>query len=361
MSRRRIRGWLVAPIAALVLFAWPLPAWLVEAVYSRHGYRWWQTWMTAVSNRLPFAVLDVLILAVVAGLVWRGLRLARDAAQGGVISAVWEGVRRAARAAGMLALVFLLSWGLNYRRQPLSDVLPPVRSASVDDVRAAVLAANGLAARLRPIVAPASLDTSALVTRLPQPLNAALASLDRPGLPVAGRPKTSYVLTPFFRWAGIDGMVDPFALETILYPGLLPFERPFILAHEWAHLAGAADEAEASAIGWLACMKGGPAFAYSASLYLIVEGSTALPPPVWREVSRQLDLGVRADLVALAQRQRQEQPDVQRAAFRAYDGYLRANHVGDGVASYDRALSFILSPRLREALTSYPVDRAPRP
>ena len=44
-------------------------------------------------------------------------------------------------------------------------------------------------------------------------------------------------------------MLNPFGLETIVLPDLLPYERPFVVAHEWAHLAGHADEAEASAIG----------------------------------------------------------------------------------------------------------------
>ena len=56
---------------------------------------------------------------------------------------------------------------------------------------------------------------------------------------------------PYFRWTGVDGMVDPFGLEVLVNPDLLPWERPFVAAHEWAHLAGFADEAEASFVGWL--------------------------------------------------------------------------------------------------------------
>jgi hypothetical protein len=50
---------------------------------------------------------------------------------------------------------------------------------------------------------------------------------------------------------------------------------------------------------------------------------------------------------------RQQKPQVQRAAFRVYDEYLKANQVEDGTASYGRALSLILSPRLRDALEGY--------
>ena len=41
-------------------------------------------------------------------------------------------------------------------------------------------------------------------------------------------------------------MTDPFLLETLIAPDLLEVERPFVIAHEWAHLAGYADESEAN-------------------------------------------------------------------------------------------------------------------
>src|SRR5207247_6328116 len=64
-----------------------------------------------------------------------------------------------------------------------------------------------------------------------------------------GRPKQS-VLDIYFRSAGVDGMTDPFFLETLVASGLLPFERPHVIAHEWSHLAGFADEGEANFVGW---------------------------------------------------------------------------------------------------------------
>jgi hypothetical protein len=41
-------------------------------------------------------------------------------------------------------------------------------------------------------------------------------------------------------------MTDPFFLETLVASDVLPFERPFLVAHEWSHLAGIADEGEAN-------------------------------------------------------------------------------------------------------------------
>jgi hypothetical protein len=148
-------------------------------------------------------------------------------------------------------------------------------------------------------------------------------------------------------------MIDPLALESILDSELLPVERPFVLAHEWGHLTGAADEAEASAIGWLACMHGDPGLAYSASIYLIEEAAAAMPRQARQQALSGLDPGIRADLIEIAQRAaRREQPQVQHAASQVYDHYLKANRVADGNASYSRALSLILAEPLADALKS---------
>lgn len=355
-----VPGWLIAAVTSVVLFAVPFPAWVVEQFYSRRAFRWWQAGVTSLSNLAPFALLDVFIVLVVLLAAWRATRLATQARVTGLISPVWEGARRLIRAVAAVGLAFLFMWGLNYRRVPLDESLPPAGTLTVDELRGVVTEAGALGARIRPASAADTLAFDDVTRWLPDPFNDALGRLQRPRLETTGRPKFSLILTPFFTWAGVDGMIDPFALETIVHPDLLPFERPFALAHEWAHLAGSADEADASAVGWLACMRGRPELAYSATIYLIVEAGSALPREAWQEVSRRLDPAIRSDLEALARRQARQKPRVHRAAFRMYDEYLRANRVADGVASYSRALSLILSPPLREALSGYRAGRDPR-
>ena len=92
---------------------------------------------------------------------------------------------------------------------------------------------------------------------------------------VPARPKRS-IFDWYFRRAGVDGMTDPFLLETLVVGSLLPFERPFIVAHEWSHLAGIADEGEANFTGWLACVRGSAASAYSGWLFLYGELARAI-------------------------------------------------------------------------------------
>lgn len=357
VTSRPVLGWWWPPLAAVLLFAVPWPSALVEVAYSRVFYRGAQAMVTTISNLTPWTWLDVFVAGALVLSVRRLLMLLRNARAGGWWSAAGEMGRRVVRAAGYVGLAFLLLWGLNYRRAPLMTELSPVppASASVDDLRQLAIDASALAARTRP-EARRQLSSYAEIARvLPRPFDAALMHIDRPRLLVPGRPKYT-VFTPFFTRAGVTGMVDPFALESLVHPDLLPFERPFVLAHEWGHLAGLADEAEASAVGWSACMRGTDPLVYSASMYLLVETSAALPSRVWRDVLAATDPGVREDLRALAARLTLIQPMVQATSFKVYDRYLKANAVEDGVQSYSRALQLILLPVLRNQLNGLRAD-----
>jgi hypothetical protein len=296
-----VRLWIVLPVVAVVLALMPVPSWAVDDLYSRTFYPFLQRFVTAISNLIPVAVLDVLIVLTAIGVAVRLGILLRVARGGDIVGALFEGVKRLLRLAAIVAVVFFVAWGFNYRRTPLADAVAELPTASTAALEAAVADANDLATGLRPAVVQAPEPSYEDIAReLPAPMNAALAVINRTALATPGRPKYSLILTPFFTWAGVSGMLNPLALESLVDPGLLPPERPFVLAHEWAHLSGHADEAEASAVGWLACMKGGPPFAYSASLYLIAEAAGELPPASRRASLSKLSEGVRKDLELIA-------------------------------------------------------------
>ena len=159
---------------------------------------------------------------------------------------------------------------------------------------------------------------------------------------VPGRLKAS-LLGPYFRWAGIDGMVNPFALEVLGNPDLLPAERPFVAAHEWGHLAGFADEAEASYVGWLACIRAGDAAAYSGWLFLYWQLSAELDAATRARVWDTLVPEARRDVEAIVARLRRgEVRALRTASWQVYDQYLKANRVASGVRSYSAVVSLIL-------------------
>ena len=164
---------------------------------------------------------------------------------------------------------------------------------------------------------------------------------------VPGRPKRS-LLDWYFRRAGVAGMTDPFFLETLMASDILPFERPHVVAHEWAHLAGFTDEGEANFVGWLTCVNGTPPQQYSGWLFLYSEVLAGLPHERAQAVSARLSAGPRADLQALRDRSlREVNPRVSGAGWLVYDQYLKANRVEAGTASYAQVVQLVLGTGLR--------------
>src|SRR5262249_687397 len=151
---------------------------------------------------------------------------------------------------------------------------------------------------------------------------------------VPAHPKRS-LLDGYFRRVSVDGMTDPFFLETLASQSLLPFERPFVIAHEWGHLAGYADESEANFLACFTCLRGGPQERYSAWLSLYGTIVAALLPQDRATVVQRLEPGPRQDLIAMVDRVRREvNPTARRAGSAVYDRFLKANRVPAGIRSY---------------------------
>jgi len=342
------RIWHVFLIAvALALAFVPLPQATVERLYSAHLYGALQPRLTSLSNHAPFALLDLLIITTAmawVGLFARDLRDWRD--PGKPLQAVLRAAVRTMVWSAGAYLAFLLLWGLNYRRVRLVEALPfdaarVTRDAVAQAATIAVDRANALHDPGRPDEAAASIDPA-----LAGALNDALTDIGRPHTIVPARPKAS-LLDPYFTRAGVDGMTDPFFLETLVASDVLPFERPFVVAHEWAHLAGIADEGEANFVGWLASVRASPAAQYSGWLFLYRELADALPDRERAAVAARLAPGPRADLRAIRDRYlRHVNPRVSAAGWRVYDSYLKANRVEAGAASYAEVVRLVVGTRL---------------
>lgn len=328
-------------VALVAAFA-PMPAARVERLFSSGWYPIVQPPLTFVSNRVPFALFDALLIAtVIVVIVWLlavGTQLIRRG---------WRFVARIATLAAVLYLTFLAVWGLHYRREPLRQTLDFRDERVTEDA-------------LRQLADQAVSELNAMHPQLPQvwpeweDLRPQLTSAFRVAAAEIGvewhvelaEPKRS-LLNEYFRQTAIDGMVNPFFLEVLVNRDVLPFERPFVVSHEWGHLAGRASEDEASFLGWITCMHGPLAARYSAwiSLYGTIVG--ALPRDDQIEVGEALADGPRRDLAALRERiVSQSAPMARRASQAAYDRFLKANRLPEGVASYSQVVTLLLGTTL---------------
>jgi hypothetical protein len=338
----------VVAIAAAVAVM-PISANAVERWFSSGLYPRVQGVLTPVSNVLPVAWLDLLSIALVAWLAWIWRTALRRT--GGPI---WPRAGRAAvttlSAAAVLYLMFLALWGLNYRRVPMPQRLDLASQApSTEQV---VRLGRDVVARLNGAYGPAHDSRWELAAWRNESLRASFGSVQReladsrPAVP--GRLKQT-LFGLFFRWTAVDGMVNPFGLEVLANPDLLPFERPFVAAHEWAHLAGYADESEANFVGWLTCVRADVASQYSGWLYLYWQIVGELPAEERKRIGEGLREGPRGDLAAIAARLRRgDLPLLRRASWMMYDSYLKANRVEEGVRSYGAVVTLILRARFED-------------
>ena len=332
-----------AAIAAAIV---PLPPSIVERVYSAHVYTGVQPLLTSFSNLAPFALFDLLVATV--AMSWIALVVHDFVRVKGRLRAVALIVWRAIVWSAALYLAFLSIWGLNYRRVRLVDALAvdPAQVTAAAVKEAAVRAAgqmNALHAGAHAAGWPAG---DAIDPELAVALERAVADVGRTQAVVPGRPKRT-IFGWYFRRAGIDGMTDPFFLEILVSSDILPFERPFVVAHEWSHLAGIADEGESNFIGWLTCLRSSQPAQYSGWLFLYSELFRAANAGDRGAIATALAAGPRADLGAIRDRiARQVSPRVSAAGWRVYDSYLKANRVEAGAASYGEVVRLALGARL---------------
>jgi hypothetical protein len=324
----------------------PLPPKLVDRWYTARIYGTVQPLMTSLSNLAPIALLDVLLGAV--AVAWLALSVRDLLRAPSRMRGAWRVLVRTATWSSAFYLLFVALWGFNYRRPRLRDALPYDQSAVTVDAaaaagRLAVDRLNSLHDRAHAAGWPAA---NAVDASLERDFARSIRDVGITREVVPARPKRT-LLDWYFRRAGVDGMTDPFFLETLIVGTVLPYERAFVVAHEWSHLAGITDEGEANFTAWLTCARGAPVNAYSGWLFLYTELAGAVRGPARAALSDALAAGPRADLLAIRDRYvREVSPRVSTAGWRIYDSYLKANRVAAGAASYDEVVRLVLGTRI---------------
>lgn len=334
------RPWLpaaAAVVAAAGLWLAPVRPAVIERWYSRGVYPAWQRLATAVSNVAPFALFDVLIVAAA---IFAAVTIVRGRRAGSRSRAA----ARLVLAAALAAVWFQLAWGLNYRRMPIAESLGLRIEPRAEDA----LARFGRAVAAETAAAALDLERDRPVT--PARMLAELTSgfsraQQRVGLTTSarpGRPKHS-IFDPYFRWASIDGVTNPFIPETVIVSGLVPAEAYVTVAHEWAHLAGYASEDEANFVAWLACLEAQGGARYNAWLFALIKAAGAASREQARAWIAAAGPLAAEDLEAIRRRLLGSSPALSQAASSVYDRFLRANRVEGGVKSYDEVLELMLA------------------
>src|SRR5262245_49501236 len=206
---------------AAVLALTPLPPTLIETWFSTGLYPAIQGVLTPVSNLVPFAILDLLIVGALIAVIVALVRAVRSARRDHHLWPIVRVCRRLIVAAAVAYLVFLGLWGFNYRRLPMAQRLvvassPPSGEAVVD---LGLLAARQINTLYAEAHRPGSSNDEWRNNELRRAFSEVQRMLTDAPLARPGRLKWS-LLGPYFRWTSVDGMVDPFALEVLANPDL---------------------------------------------------------------------------------------------------------------------------------------------
>jgi hypothetical protein len=315
-------GWLLPAIAILTFIAsWlgVFPRSFVEQSFARRMFPIISGAAEKIADSVSFSWFD---LAVPIGLVL----------------ALWFIYRRRWKLlVNLIATVYLIffwSWGLNYHREPLASKLPvdsdKTKPSAIETfTKQAASQINRLYTEKQKL--PYKETEAREEARLR--VEHVIRIIDGSDWEAPYRIKISRIGDPWFHAAGIDGMFNPAGQEPIISNTVLDIERPFVIAHELAHVRGYPDEGDANVIAALATLLSRrPDFQYSGwlSLWLYLRNP---------EADMLLDPGPRSDLQRIFNRSRAERIQwINRLQTVILDWFLKSNHVEQGVRSYSRVV-----------------------
>jgi hypothetical protein len=143
---------------------------------------------------------------------------------------------------------------------------------------------------------------------------------------------------------GVSGVYMPFVGEANIDAALHPLEKPFSLAHEFAHGFGWGDEATCNFIAYLACSKStNPFTKYSGKLnyfrYVAANYRKIDPEKyaLWKQKS--VSTGIKNDLEAIALNA-QKFPTLLNTD-KIYDSFLKTQGMKSGIATYSRVVLWV--------------------
>lgn len=344
LSKTLIFGGFAAFFFTRVLARWA-SSWS-EAVYSHRIYPTIAWILGSLSDLVTFSLAEIAIFLLVWGATWKVGRLLLQWWRKSLSKR--ELGRRllyfAGGLAGALYLVFLVVWGFNYLRPPLEKRL---------DLKVSQVYPLDVYQTAQWLVEKTNRHQSHIeIDDWPSVYRELDRSLDQVVVDLGGIPISSALRIKHFQanrcmnWLGIDGVCMPFFSEAHINASLLPWEKPYVTAHEKAHLKGYTSENEASFLGYLACIRSRhPMARYSGYLNLLHTFLYALPGPIRKELYEKLHPGPQLHLQQIEARVLANISGVSRTHAQMNHYFLQFNMVRGGIASYSMVIQLEVARR----------------
>lgn len=242
------------------------------------------------------------------------------------------------KGAGSLAglyLLFLLSWGGNYYKEPLADYWQLDRDKWTDS---SVVAFDKYLVQEMNVLAPAY-NNATFETDVVKAKQLYQHETDcfYNGSGLFIKPS---LFVRLLRYMSVQGYYNPFTGEGQVDDGQPGFMLPYVISHELAHQAGIGAEDDANLLAYAVCMQSGDtSFMYSACLNVWMYTHFQLrlhDTAAANALRKELNPRTIAHLDTLRRLRIKYRNRFGNYTGDVYDQYLKMNHQKDGIQSYDK-------------------------
>ena len=332
---------------------WGLPVWAILFVilcryqpvwaegYARMVYPFLSVALSAFSSLFPFSLEEVLVVVCILWILLFPFIQRRRGKS-------WKYI--GGRELEMLAWIyvwFYFGWGLNYFRYNIYTRLqtPPVKYEEqkfMDFLHAYTDSLNTTYIPYAELpVETIDREVKDFYQNLPKEVGLVSPKNYQ-------RPKF-FTFTPLYSGVGVLGSMGPFFAEAQLNRDLLPVQLPFTYAHEFSHLLGVSNEAEANYWAYRACTESDiQTMRYSGYMgllpYVLSNASSLLTKEQFQEWVR----AIRPEIIASYNENRnywkeRYSPMIGKVQEVTYNLFLKGNQIPSGRKNYAEVISLLLS------------------
>ena len=319
--------WLILTVIGGAWLVVPVPNQLLEDVYSRKIFPALSSVIVRVFDLVPFSVAGISLLVVPILLVFLLVRVWRS--RPSRLGLLWR------LPLGLLAFygLFVLIWGASYRRLPIEEILK-LSSTSVTTQQIEDMASGLVAVMQKTANAARNRDRAFVSLRASLMQHVERINGVKPVLPVQVKSLPAGWLLLF----ETSGVISPLTLEAHVDAAL---PEPFFLAtaaHELAHTAGFAGEADTDLLASLAGLSASDAYArYATAITYYARVSNDLTDVTRKRLTAKLPARALEDFKALHEVYAAHQnPFAAQVSRSVYNRYLESQGVSAGIRDYSR-------------------------
>ncbi|PSL48054.1 uncharacterized protein DUF3810 [Chitinophaga niastensis] len=330
------------------LFAWSNR---FSDFYFHRWYDWSSLAFRQITGIVPFSVGDVIYTAWIVSGIFYLLKLCYK-----LIRLSWQDaglqVLRGIHFLLKVYLAFLILWGFNYERNPLTIdtglVSGPYNTQQLYQLSDTLLQlVNKDKANTGDTLGAMVADTSGAPMFQKAVGAYAVAAKTWPALRYRGVSVKPAMFGNWLNYTGTTGYLNPFTNEAQINTTVPAVLQPFITCHEIAHQLGYAPEEDANFVGYLAATSIPDShFRYAANFDMFMYSvrqlghqDTTLAKAIWNKTLP----GVKADYKSIITFYEAYTGKVDDYSAMLYDRYLKANKQEKGIRSYSEVTGWLIA------------------